>query len=46
MSNKVQNGTRYIFVAYVTDKKTGERRYARDYGKKAWHIPVANKRKA
>lgn len=28
------------FVAYVTDPKTGKRRYARDYGKRAFVIYV------
>lgn len=30
----------YIFRAWVRDPKTGEQRWARDHGLKAWRIPV------
>lgn len=43
MSNTSQSGSKSgtkKFVAYVTDPKTGKRRYARDYGKRAFVIYV------
>lgn len=43
MSNTSQSGSKRgtkKFVAYVTDPKTGKRRYARDYGKRAFVIYV------
>ena len=43
MSKLSQNGSKRgtkKFVAYVTDPKTGKRRYARDYGKRAFVIYV------
>jgi hypothetical protein len=36
---KKQQGC-YIFRPYIT--VNGERRYAKDYGLKAWRIPVSN----
>lgn len=43
MSTTSQSGSKRgtkKFVAYVTDPKTGKRRYARDYGKRAFVIYV------
>lgn len=35
-----KRGSRFIFRPWVIDPKTGEKRWARDYGHKAWRIPV------
>lgn len=35
-------GYHYIFVTYVKDTKTGEVRYAKNYGKRAFRILVKN----
>ena len=43
MSKTSQSGSKRgtkKFVAYVTDSKTGKRRYARNYGKRAFVIYV------
>ena len=43
MSKLSQKGTKRgtkKFVTYVTDPKTGKRRYARDYGKRAFVIYI------
>ncbi len=35
-------GGHYIWRAWKTDPKTGEKLYAKDYGFKAWKIWVSN----
>ena len=46
MKNTKYNGG-VIFRAWKTHPKTGEKMYARDYGKRAWpiYIPVGKKKK-
>lgn len=35
----------FVFRAWRTCPKTGERLWAKDYGLKAWRIPVSRKKK-
>ncbi len=39
-ASKLKDGHIIIFRTWVTDPKTGKRRYARNYGKRAWPIIV------
>ena len=41
--SKVSSHFKYIFTAYIT-LKNGARVYAKDYGLKAFRIPVKDKR--
>ena len=41
MKNTKYNGG-VIFRAWKTHPKTGEKMYARDYGKRAWPIPISD----
>ena len=42
--NKRNDGPRYIFRSHIT-KKDGTKVYAKDYGLKAFRIPVYDKKK-
>lgn len=39
-SCKPDRRKRVIYRPWITDPKTGERRYARDYGRRAWRIEI------
>ena len=48
MSKQSSKRPNVKFVAFITNPKTGKRMYVRDYGKKAWPIPLgsgSNKKK-
>lgn len=44
MSDSRKNGVQYIYTAFIT-RKDGTRIYARQYGLKAFRIPVDSRKK-